>query len=1011
LRRPEPIVCPQGEGREPLYLVLSEFLPTFHGSGPFDSAGLDELFPKESAASSDPLALRDKLLIEVITADGEVLDSFGGNNVLSAGVIRDLNGDGTVERVDHTPYKVEGVDEVDVLNVWPVQQHSEPSLNVLYNWGDDEWGYQLADRDNDGHIEIELGPRKAEGIRPKVIFAWDPRRRAYWSASGVQGAHFRVLANGDPWKQFEGLKAEGLQFPGDSEAVPADRRADRIGIPRQETRIAPHSEPYVYHSLHSLDDSAVLRYMGEGARSKEIPPRPILTPPDLWSSSPRSAATGFVDRNRSPEHKQAYQVALDDRNGEVPPENGSIALHEASAPCYEASDWVWFLSARPGDSYLAYGSSSRAGTVFFNFVNTQPSFDLGYARVSEADARQILQTVWWLSRVRTKARRDVNVGGMLSTADGRGRLALRSADGRTISDVQGTLWAGRWNDRWTGEYDTDVFLNLAVHIVQTALPARLGPTWQTTRADCASGNCRRPSTAGPPNARGRALVMQDADQILAHFTPDGSNVPASLASLAVAAIADLRIESAAGRFQQLLRQLPSRDPGVRDATTVKAELDALVRPGKDGKGFEQAMASPEQMRTVMQELDRVRHGFDEAAGRERLRAALRLAVRQLGAIDDATALERWAKTEDPGWRFALARLRELDPAAYVRALEFWLGRSSDESRRQVFAALAEVDPARARALTLAAGPSSDLAVASFGVLAEAHAIPDEAKRIAAVLDLLRQPAIDWQERARAIDVLVPSEDPQRFPTKAIDAALLERLEPPAQDADGAYIVGAAARALARRGRVEAFDRLLQAWSASENRSVGSVGVGEIVGALVQLSQQGGPRERHLLAEALRARLRESHGFLSEIVLAIWAANFRELLPELERVATSSPDDIEGDQANTWRDGPALPVVDRFHVARKVAALWREEDAFTRARLLLAFARFEPMFATPERREQMKRGLASAAASLAQDQADRNRLLGFLESVEASVAEGPAWAEQTEALARLAREAFDWHEAR
>jgi hypothetical protein len=38
-------------------------------------------------------------------------------------------------------------------------------------------------------------------------------------------------------------------------------------------------------------------------------------------------------------------------------------------------------------------------------------------------------------------------------------------------------------------------------------------------------------------------------------------------------------------------------------------------------------------------------------------------------------------------------------------------------------------------------------------------------------------------------------------------------------------------------------------------------------------------------------------------------------------------------------------------ARKVAALWNEEDAFTRVRLLLAFARFEPTLATPERRDQ------------------------------------------------------------
>jgi hypothetical protein len=60
---------------------------------------------------------------------------------------------------------------------------------------------------------------------------------------------------------------------------------------------------------------------------------------------------------------------------------------------------------------------------------------------------------------------------------------------------------------------------------------------------------------------------------------------------------------------------------------------------------------------------------------------------------------------------------------------------------------------------------------------------------------------------------------------------------------------------------------------------------------------------------------------------------------------------------------------------------------------------------------MKRALASAAAALAQSQADRNRLLRYLERVEAQSGEKRDGAEPTDALARLAREAFGWAAAR
>jgi hypothetical protein len=1005
LRRPELVVCPQGEGREPLYLVLAEFLPTIRGAEAFDSAGLDELFPEGRPVPRGPLALRNELLIEVITGAGALVEPFGGSSVLNDGIVADINGDGRVERVDHTLYGVEGVDTVAVLQIWPVKLHSAPSLNVLYNWGGDDWAYQIADRDRDGRVEIELGPRQAEGVRAKVVFAWDPQRQAYVSAAGNAGDHFRVLQPGDPWKQLEHLKAEGLRFANDPDAVSPESRAGRFGMPRQEKRLAADSQPYVYRSLRDLDDQAILRYMEGGARAGEAPPPPDVTPTQFWTSPPRSAVAAFLDANRSPKHKGAYRIAIDDRDGAAPPESGTVAYHGESAPCYQSTGWVWFLSARPGDSYLAYGSSSRAGTVFFDFVRTQPSFDLTYAPVTDADARQVLQAVWWLSKVRSKARGEESFGGMASTADGSGRLSVRSVAGASLADAQGTVWAGSCGSRWTGDYGSDEFLNLAAHLVESALPARLGRAWRQPAA-CVGGICRRRD--GPADAHSRDLVKRDAEQILARFNPAGGGVPPALASLAVSALVDLRIRMA-DSFEHLLRQLPARDPSAGDASAAEARLKASLPLGKDGKPSG-PMPSLEEMQAARHEYERVRQGSDDSAGRERLRAALQLAIRQLRTADNVAALEQWAASDDPGWRFALSRLHELDRHAYVRALEAWLKRSEGESRRQVYGALAEADPDRARELAGAAGATSDLAVSSFGVLARAQAIPDETKRIAALVALLGDQHADWQERIRAIDVLAPQDDPQRFSGKSIDEALLQRLEPSPDDRNGTYVVGPAARALARRGRVETFERLLKAWGDSESRDTGALAPGEVVGALVQLLPRGGPRERRWLADAFRARLRSTRGFLSGMILEIWAADLRELLPDLERVATSSLEDVEGEDGSSWRSGPTRPVVDRFHIARKVAALWNEDDPYTRTRLLLAFGRREPILSSPEREAQTKRALAAGASSLSDSPADKQRLRAFLGVVEAGAGQQPDWAEHTDQLGRLTREAFGWSSA-
>lgn len=106
-------------------------------------------------------------------------------------------------------------------------------------------------------------------------------------------------------------------------------------------------------------------------------------------------------------------------------------------------------------------------------------------------------------------------------------------------------------------------------------------------------------------------------------------------------------------------------------------------------------------------------------------------------------------------------------------------------------------------------------------------------------------------------------------------------------------------------------------------------------SLVRMAQAGTDEQRQRLLAVLRSRLKEIRGNISKTFLYIYAMNYCELRVDLENLATGGPEDYEGEKADS-SCSIASPVTERYHVARKVAAIWNEEDPLTRAKLLIAF---------------------------------------------------------------------------
>ncbi|MBI2837841.1 MAG: hypothetical protein HYX75_05980 [Acidobacteria bacterium] len=146
-----------------------------------------------------------------------------------------------------------------------------------------------------------------------------------------------------------------------------------------------------------------------------------------------------------------------------------------------------------------------------------------------------------------------------------------------------------------------------------------------------------------------------------------------------------------------------------------------------------------------------------------------------------------------------------------------------------------------------------------------------------------------------------------------------------------FVVMDAARAIALRRRLEYFDRLVAKLEKTPDGFISN----RLLSSLSLLAQTGGGPLKDRFAQILRPHFAATRCDIDELLWCAWAADLRSLLPDVQRIATSSPVDIGG-SGGSVSGGRPPPVTSRYHLARKLASIWPEEDPLTRAKLLLAF---------------------------------------------------------------------------
>jgi hypothetical protein len=986
------IICPQGEGKPPLHVVLRKLHARPTSNADFREYGYPVEDPEElfRPPSRCVLQKRNELVIFAFVQDGKAVMPFGGNNMLDDGIIADINGDGLIERADHCDYGISGIKHTQVLEVCSLYERPRPLLSVLYNWGETEdWGYQFVDRDGDGIAEIELGPVTGAGeVKPKAIFTWDKATKTYVGPEGKAGDHFRVLRADDTYKgslskELDRIEKEVPVFAADPDA-PASDAAQALKKP-QAAPAPPPARPYKYASLKGLTNPEIAAYMGSGGVARDLQPEEdgemaaALThlPKNFWTMPPRQAALELVDANRAPWHRKVFLLAVDGRDGKTPPETCSIYF-----ACHFEGDFAeeqfrkYFLRVDPQGSYLAYACASEKDAEPDDLWARRSSYDLRRIEMKYEEARHFADVIWWLQRVRSWTDAEDSGWSEGGAGEDAGALRMTWGQGGEFREL-GTVWQGHVASRWNGPWGPDALVNVAAGLFQCALPERLGARWTGQEPlpgpdEAASNRWASPFEEDtPPQLRAwrREQARLHVARLIEFFSADESRLAHAALRAAVRAAGDFALAEFAPQIRAIERQLP---PPARPLPTLQQlqeqESKAIFEMDgdKDRKAAERLSEVISAMKT----------GTGPEAAREQLRQSAGLALRKIEAAGDPKKLLKWAQSAEEGWPWALLQLRALDTQRYVTALARRLTNpGTDYEMAELLNAIAKVAPARAAELA-AEVPAARLGkphVASRVEFLKADGIEDEARRVDALIKVLLGPDIAWKEKRDAVQRLVPRDAPLRRPDKKIDDALVALLAmaPPEGNTydDYSNTITDACESLALRGRVERFDDIARLLGDKRFRFRWD----EILSSLTRLACSGGPDLRARMVQILRPNLKQTGFDIRAIIGCIYALDLRELRPDLERIATAGPEDCSGEEC-LGSTGKVAPITERYHLARKAVAAWNEEDPLARAKLLIAFwwneARFRNV-ARPAIQKQLQELAAGLSAS------DKRQVLDFM----------------------------------
>ncbi len=736
--------------------------------------------------------------------------------------------------------------------------------------------------------------------------------------------------------------------------------------------VASRAEDRARPSLKGLSNPQLIEFMSLGKSDLEkyekAPEDHRVAPERFWDLPARDAARSFLEMNQIPGDRKTYELVFDP-GSDLPPGRGTLVFCNFSDKSYTDVRDYYFLRFDPERSYFVYAQTYQPGLVGYDLVSAQMSYHFLFQGMDYRDAAHFAQFVWWLTKartIRTQKGSGQEEGTIFSSADGQGRLALIPEDGGHACVSSGWL-TGLPTRLWEGAFGNRARLDSDAYAFERILSSRF-PASPLGSSD------------GTPEERSRLIDL--VGSILGLWSPEETKISSWHAAVAVQAVGDLVLVQLRPVLEAIKQSLPPVQPTKRKLPT-RSELAAEFRKLE-------ALKDPDEYREkysdLMQEVgrgDEPRPDSGRTAAEE-LGLALDLALRKIACANDIPALIVRARAKDEESTWARVRLFEKSPQDLADILEDWMSRAGISEKVDLLYAIFRTAPERAEAI------AERVSLGTHGLLRAAAAdILSKAGQPDSLIKIVRDPQAGREELEAAIAHLVPAEDPDRFPGRAVDDALIVALKNPEGAAD------CAARALAWRKRSDQLDPMCSLLESMTYEN-GDDEYERVLSAVTYLTRLSGPAEKRRLARLLLRNFARKDIWHTEFFLSAWSADLKDLASKLDRMATASPPDYE-----KFGGG-------RYHPARKIAALWSEPDLLTRGKLLIAFGLKEPSIVDlehPERGERMREELGRLAGAALP--AEKDQLSSFLAWCESDVVgkdpDGDREAE--EAFVRLAQKAL------
>lgn len=861
-----------------------------------------------------------KQVLHGYRTDGTSFTPFDGDNMIDDGYLFDINGDQIIEKVDVSNVSVEGSKQqtIQVLRIDTAELKPRILLAVVLNWHpydkdsmENRWSWDLV-KASEGRWKVVLFPATGTSGKPGAVFEWDAQTHRYLGPDGGKGQHFARLPADENgiWKALEKLQQEGaLKYALVSK--PAEIDVEKSIPPPPEARA------YVRASRQSLSHEALFKFMGPGRNMQTYEAEHSVhdrAPPDYWSLPARQAAMAMVEANRSKEHAQRFQLAIDDREGVKPPESGVIHLSHASSACYNARSWEIMIVFQRGQSWLAYARTVVAGAAFYSPTEHGLHYDFEIHDLNDEDARHLAQTVWWLDRVRSRDRKVSDHGGSFrsSTADGYATLRL-TADGRAPLELSGTIYSEPIAKRWAGLYEKEAALNLACYLVEQELPKRWGsgPDFLHQGLPALRGE-----DADETNRQAIERRKLSAEQMLERIVTIQSKRPVPMVFLRLALLA-------AGEYglpvDEFVKAIAPELPPPSEREQELARLQKQIKPrALHADHFTGPTPDENRMHELRSQLDN-----DLAFT---LRDVLPEVQRKLATRNDHAALKMWAESRDQGADWALRRLHDLAKPAYIEAL----GRRLLELKRKedvpfatrLFQQIHHSDAPAAASLLPKLGEDVRTACAVF-------ATGQTSSDIEGLLKVLTTKDAGYEAKCAAIQGLIPENEPMRHQDARIDKALLSAMENGAGDYGGVGEQAAAALAC-RDEAISHWAKFIEFYSRSRSYGLNALDV-----PCRLALQSGDPKKRADMLSMLQPHFVKTNSYMPAILIAYFHLDLRSDAKALRALATFDDTDIESREASQL-GGPLHKPKGKFHLARQILAVWDETDPTTQARLLIAW---------------------------------------------------------------------------